>query len=225
MKKMLMILFFTFLIFNFYPAIIIAQNEFEGEIEMVIKAEENAEILLKVKGKYAKMVSESEEGTVEIIFDSQAKKMVTVLHEQQMYMEFLFDEMEEFEGESDEKSDVDIKKTGNKKTINGYECFEYIVSDAGQVVEMWVADTDIPFLFFQDFGMWGEQSNSKSLGKYKDLMKGFPMLITIKDMSGNIESQVEVTSLKKIPLAKEEFEIPQNYQKINMPMMNMDKNR
>ncbi|HPI36915.1 MAG TPA: DUF4412 domain-containing protein [Ignavibacteriaceae bacterium] len=225
MKNFIALLSLSFLLITLFPVNSLAQKDFEGELTMIITAEESNELVMKVKGKLAKLVSETEEGTVDIIFDNEGKKMVTVIHQQQMYMEFQFDSMDDMEDEeSTEEADVDIKKTGNKKTINGYDCYEYIVKEEGQEVEMWVADTDIPFLFFQDFGMMGDESGNKNFGKYKDLMKGFPMLIIIKDESGNVESKVEIASIKKTPVSAKEFEIPQNYQKINMPMMNMDKN-
>jgi hypothetical protein len=92
----------------------------------------------------------------------------------------------------------------------GYLCQEYIVEDSNGTATVWGTEE---FTSFPGFDGSGEDAFAKALGKDHF----FPMLIEANQKGVNVK--MEVVEIKPQQLKAALFEIPEGYQKIDLPGM------
>ncbi len=198
-----------------------AQSDFEGKIVMKITGNETSNIVYYVQGDNARMEVESHGRKVAILHNKENSNSEMLMDEQKMYMEFPRVEAPKTDMKESDVADR-IKKTGEYKTINGYKCEKWtFTDDDGRTGEAWMTDQLGGFFMLQNPMMKNPQDDwqQKLIGNY------FPMLVTVKNDSGEKEFTMEVVSVDKKSLDKDLFEVPSDYKKFSMPnMQNMNKN-
>lgn len=146
------------------------------------------------------------------------KKMKDMPPEQRKQMEAML-------GSSDmagmSKSKIEVKKTGEKKTINGYACIKYILKENGKEVgTIWttgaVADYAKMKNDMKEFSerLMTQMPNGKELANAMKKVEGFPIQTSIAGMT------TTVTKVEKKLISISEFEVPAGYKKVK-PQDNM----
>jgi hypothetical protein len=196
-----------------------AQSNFEGKIVMKISGKETSNIVYYVKGNNMRMEVEAQGKKIAFLHNNKDSKSQMVMDEQKMYMEFPKMNMPETDMKENDVKDK-IRKTGEYKDINGYRCEKWTFEDDGETGEAWMTDELGGFFMLQNpMGRNPQEEwEQKLVGNY------FPMLVIVKNDSGEKELTMKVVSVDKMSLNKDLFEVPAGYQKFNMPnMQNMDK--
>ena len=114
---------------------------------------------------------------------------------------------------------IEVKSTGEKKTISGYACTKYSITSGGEVTStMWITKDVKPFASLMND--WKEFSRRMlamtsrfakgTADAYKNL-DGFPIQTIMK--IGNSEVTTTVTTIEQRSTADNEFEIPAGYTK------------
>ena len=113
------------------------------------------------------------------------------------------------------ESDIEVNQTGNKQTINGYECFEWVVdsNEDGRKVSYWVAQDDFDFFI----PMLKTLNRKDKMALYyinlPDANGSFPMRGREVKSDGVELTKLEVTKIEKSALQASLFEIPKGYSK------------
>jgi len=189
------------------------------------------------------------DGLMRVEVDKEGESMVTIMDmkngvmrnlmpEKKAYMEVTVEEMakqmqsmkkamgELGAGEMKNEADArpsQIRKTGQKKKINGFKCEQYVQTIGEKTSEYWVTDE----LSLKDF--YGD--NTKFFDTFKQMSKmgegqnvfaiyeidGFPILTIEKDEYG--EDKTEVVKVEKKPVDSSYFEVPSGYRKVSMMEM------
>ncbi|MGI9087528.1 MAG: DUF4412 domain-containing protein [Chthoniobacterales bacterium] len=111
-----------------------------------------------------------------------------------------------------------LKSTGKKETINGYECVEYTCDAPSFQATYWIAPKypDAAAIVQQLQAMtpqaWGV--SGKGMPDYRDF-PGVPLRSRVVVNGKEITSTL--VSLKQEPLAEAEFQAPPGYQEMKMP--------
>ncbi|QQS36816.1 MAG: DUF4412 domain-containing protein [Ignavibacteriales bacterium] len=201
---------------------VFAQESFSGEVGMKITDDEGNAMNLKyfIKDNLFRINSAADGQNIGVIFNSADKKMLMIMDDQKMYMEMPMDMMNKYmENNGDESNkEIDFKKTGETKKILDYTCEKWIYTGDDNNAEIWMAKNMGAFRFFDGGGMGKPKMKS---GWEAEIEKSgyFPMQVITRDKSGNIQSQMEVTSVTKKSLDDSFFKVPAGYQKFSMPNM------
>ncbi len=120
------------------------------------------------------------------------------------------------------QTETDVKPTGKKQAINGYDCEEWLVksSEDGREVSYWVATKD--FDFFLPMLKTLNRKDKMAL-YYMDLPNAagsFPMKGTEVKSDGMELTRLEVDEVKSEVLSAELFEIPADYSKFERETSN-----
>lgn len=120
------------------------------------------------------------------------------------------------------QSETEVKTTGKKQTINGYECEEWLVKspDDGREVSYWVATKD--FEFFLPMLKTLNRKDKMAL-YYMDLPNAagsFPMKGTEVKSDGMELTRLEVDTVAHETLSADMFEIPADYSKFERETSN-----
>lgn len=107
-------------------------------------------------------------------------------------------EMSLFNTNIDEDDDIDVKETGNTKTIAGYKCKEAIITSEGTQMRVYYTDKLRPKTTSKEFNMG---------------INGFPLEFSV--VASGIEMSISATSVKEKSNADFSMDIPEGYQKMN----------
>jgi hypothetical protein len=121
------------------------------------------------------------------------------------------------------ESTVSVKKTDNKKTISGYPCVEYVITEDGKErIHLWVTSDikgfDLMGKDFEEFGSRMAALNpigGKSLADGMKQLKGFP----IQTIFGDITTTV--TKIEERATPPSAFDPPPAYKKVEHKMGGM----
>ncbi len=193
-------------------------KEFEGNV--VFKGEfydesvgENVTMNMNyfIKGNKFKAEIGTEEGNNILISDG--SKTYMIIPQLKQYMDLTeFENEVEDEGDSTEE-DLNKAKTGETKEILGYKCEKYIFKEGEEVTEVWVTKELGSFMFTAT-------PAEKALVSNKHFKDGFfPLEIVIKDKNGKISGKVYATKLEKMKINDNEFTLPKEYTKMQIPNM------
>lgn len=220
MKKTKISLFITVLFIFLFQSLSFSQSSFEGKIDMKMTFDGRTHNMsYLVKNDKIRMEFNRGGHTGAVIIDPANKSTIVLMPQQKMYMEMpVTKEMEE--GISKKNKDVKFSKTGETKTINGYKCEKWVYSSDDEQGEAWMTKDLGSFTLFSG-GPMRRQNNQPDWMKELENEGAFPMLVTIKDKSGNDKGQLEVTSVKKESLNSDLFTPPSDYKKFDMPQMHM----
>ncbi len=195
------------------------QKGFEGKLTMNIEAAgQKTEMNYLMKGDKIRIEVEDGEAAA-MIMDSKTKTMLVVIPSQKMYMEFDYGKMIDGmsgNNKNDEETGAQIKKTGETKKINGYNCEKWIIKDENSNIEAWVTTELGNFVFAQnpmggnDGPAWQKEFEGKGF---------FPMQVLEKDEKGNVNSKMDVTRIEKTSLNGDLFSVPAGYHKMEIPGM------
>ena len=188
---------------------VFAQKSFEGKIAYKITTE-NSQTPQKMNyylkdGKVRMEISQMP-GYM-LVIDS---VLTVVMPMQKMYMQMDMKNNPNVKTSPVEGLKGKPKATGNKKTILGYECEEYILEDSSGTVKVWGTEE---FTNFPGFDGSGKDEFAELMGKENF----FPMLIETENNGAKIK--VEVTEIKKEKLNDKLFQTPEGYKKVDMPGM------
>ncbi len=228
-KKLFYLLTFAGLLFSIITPV--NAQGFEGKLKFKVTSDgEENYMNYYIKGNKFRIDVPGGMGGAMIV---DKEKMIMVMPEQKMYMEFAMDKIREQVGEMMEKAgkkhhdkdgkdfdfqDLEKYKTGKTKEMFGHKCEQVIYKDeeTGETVEAWIATDMGSFMFAQNPMMPDQQPEwQKKFGN-----GAFPMQVIVKDADGNTKEVFEVTELKEESLSPSLFEVPAGYQKMSIPGMN-----
>ena len=199
-------------------------QSFEGEIVMKITDKDQDKpqtVDYFVKGNKIRFEAKGEEGGAgAMILDTKNYDALILMPAQKMYMTYNYKTalggVRDTINNAMEKGNV--KMTGETKDINGYNCEKWTFKDEdGTTGEAWMTKGIRNFFFFSN-PMGGNEDQPEWQKKLTN--EGyFPMMVITKDSDGNIDSQMEVTSIEKKSLSESLFSAPAGYKKMEMPMM------
>ncbi len=189
-----------------------SQN-FEGTIEFK-KATmiDTTTYIYYVKGNNVKIdeigaKSHRVEGT--FLIDLEAKTMKSLNHERKLYMDQATPSTPPMKGTST------VKKGTSSKTLQGYKCTEYIVTNTEEntIITYYLADGK--FSFFQKLLHILNRKEKPSIYflQIQDATNMFPMLSVSTDLKGKENGRLEVTKITSKLMDPSMFEIPKGYNK------------
>lgn len=104
---------------------------------------------------------------------------------------------------------IKVVKTGETKTISGFVCEKIMVFAADSETEMWVTKDYQPS-FYQFYKFF--RNDYALLGLNEESIKGVPLQITTKDLSGNVLISATPVSAAKTELPESTFQVPSGYE-------------
>lgn len=195
------------LIIFLLAGITFAQDAFEGKVIFEVQEEGNQQVMdYYAKDKRFRMDMPDKGGS--ILFDSHALKMYVIMDEEKMYMESQMMPLSMGSGGGS------VSKTGETKTILGYDCEKFVFEQEDLKGEAWMTKELGAFMFFmesqQELPAW--QSEVLDAGY-------FPLQVTQFNKRENKQSVYNVIEVTPMELSSDLFVPPANYQKLDL--MNM----
>jgi hypothetical protein len=195
------------LIIFLLAGITFAQEAFEGKVIFEVQEEGNKQVMdYYAKDKRFRMDMPDNGGS--ILFDSHALKMYVIMDEQKMYMESQMMPLSTGSGGGS------VSKTGETKTILGYDCEKFVFEQKDIKGEAWMTKELGAFMFFmesqQELPAW--QSEVLDAGY-------FPLQVTQFNKRENSQGVYSVIEVTPMELSADLFVPPVDYQKLNL--MNM----
>lgn len=176
-------------------------------------------VTLKVKGEQVRVDPSPQ---VTAIIDTKTGDTTTIMHAQKMVTTIPGSVVKGLQQQTQEKfgdgEATPAQSTGNKQTVGGYACEEYLFSPKkGMTLHIW-ATQDIPDA---DKIMAELEELSADLDPYRGLLKqanipGFPVQVVIDGAEG-AKASVTLVALSQNPLPDTDFEIPKGYKQMALP--------
>jgi len=180
-----------------------AQSSFEGKVKFDVEEDGKRQVMdYYAKDKKFRMEIPDNGGT--IIFDSNKLKMYVIMDEQKMYMETTMMPLSMGGAGS-------VNKTGETKTILGYDCEKFIFDQEDLKGEAWMTNELGAFMFFMESQqeMPGWQSEVLDAGY-------FPLFVTQYNKRNDSKSVYNVTEVTPMELSSDLFEAPSSYQSFDL---------
>lgn len=191
-----------------------AQDNFEGKVSMNVYGDDNETHPMEyyIKDGKIRFDAKEKEGTGAFIMDPASKQILIIMPEQKMYLQMKMPEGKMDNETREAVENAEFVKTGETKEILGYNAEKWTYKDDNKEGEVWMTKVLGTFYWFKN-PMMKEETKS---GWMKELREGgyFPLMVT-----ENGKKVFEVTSVQKAPVDASLFEIPPDYQKMEMPMM------
>ena len=227
MKKYIISFLTALIIFASFTSFL-AQDQFEGKIKFKI-THDGDEMFMDYFIKGASLRMEMGDNA-EAVFIKNEEKSLVLMPEEKMYMDLdnsLFSKIpgmtgmnkEDKNDDKDEKEfDIEKYKTGKTKTIQGYECHQWVIPDEDdeEEVEAWVTDELGNFMMMQSPMGGGYSPGWSSSIKNRGF---FPMLVITRDEDGEENSRFEATEVKKESLSNKLFSPPSDFSEMKIPGM------
>ena len=186
---------------------------FEGSIEFKKETmTDTTTYIYYVKGNNVKIdelgtKSNRVEGT--FLIDLEAKTMKSLNHDRKLYME------QATPATPPMKGTCTVKKGTTTKTLQGFKCREYIVTNTeeGTIITYYLADGK--FTFFQKLLHILNRKEKPSIYflQIPDVNNMFPMLSFSTDLKGKENGRLEVIKITNKIMDPSMFEIPKGYVK------------
>lgn len=210
-------IFALVILFSLLAPRLYSQAKFEGKVIIETSGLSGAGTLTYyVRGDQIRFDVRSARGEANVLFDKADKKVYMLMPAMKMYMEFPMDYMQDNSAKDDsEKEAVKFERTGQMKTINGYNCEKWTLQEENGSVEAWMTKDLGSFVFFDS------PMGKKSSGSWQKDIEGtgyFPMLVIQKNNEGQEISKFNVLSVVKMNLYDSFFKVPDGYTQMNMPM-------
>ena len=186
-------------------------SQFQGVIDFEKIKTETTRYSYSVKGNKVRIDETATDGSLKgIMIVDLSKSTVTALSpERKLYMDATNKRIAPL-------IKSEITKTKNKKTINGFECTEWIVkySQENTHISYWVSP-ETGFDFFEK--LIKVLNRKDKLSKYFIAIPGnnavFPVNAVEKNMDGTIKTELKIAKIVKKELSDSIFDIPKDYQK------------
>jgi Domain of unknown function (DUF4412) len=155
------------------------------------------------------------------IVDSGSGAITSLVHAQKMAMELpegTFDSIKKTAEEKKQKSKPDLKPTGKKQTINGFECEEYVGMVEGMDVTFWVTkDVKNQKEILDQLGKLSGGGNPfEGALKSGEDFPGIPIRTVIKTPQAGTATMT-VVSIKDMDVPDSTFQIPSGYKIMSLP--------
>ena len=111
-----------------------------------------------------------------------------------------------------------LTKTGETKSLSGFNCEKIVFKTNRNITEMWVTKDFKPdyYKFFPFF-----QNSAELMGLSEEKIQGFPLSSVTKDLSGKVISSSELISAETAELSESDFKVPSDY--VNSATINTPK--
>lgn len=158
---------------------------------------------------------------VSSIVDAKSGTVTSLLHSQKMAMKLPEGTLDSVRKKTAEnKTAPDIKPTGKKETINGFECEEYAGTIEGMKVNLWVTrDVKNASQIIDQLGKisGGADPLMKALQSAGGV-QGFPIR-TVVDIPQTGKSTSTILSIKDEDVPESTFVVPDGYKSMDAPKM------
>jgi hypothetical protein len=189
-----------------------------------------SEMSIKIKGDKARVDATSQFST---IVDAKTGEIVTLLHDQKKVVRVSAEKAKaaaEMVAKFNEGKEPAVKPklvpTGKKETVNGYEADIYTFETPQYKATYWVAAKypDAQAILAQmqtvQSEVWKASNQNQSAPDFRDL-PGVP-LKTVLEAEGR-QLTTTLVSIKQDPISDADFSLPQGYEEMKMPEINLDK--
>ncbi|MBL4653244.1 MAG: DUF4412 domain-containing protein [Flavobacteriales bacterium] len=185
--------------------------QFQGVIEFEKIKTETTKYSYSVKGNMVRIEETGADGVIKgiMIVDLDKKTVIALSPDRKLYMDATNKRVSPV-------IEPEVTKTKNKKTINGFECTEWIVKYNAESTQIsyWVSP-DTGFDFFNN--LIAVLNRKDNLSKYfitiPDYKTVFPVNAIEKNTDGTVKTELKITKIEKKDLPDSLFEIPKDYQK------------
>jgi hypothetical protein len=175
---------------------------------------------IKAEGEKARVDIGKE---ISSIVDSESGEVSSLMHAQKIAMQLpkgALDAMKEKVSDAGKNEGPDIKPTGKKEKINGFDCEEYAGTFQGLDVAYWVTN-DLPnasAVMDQLGKLSGGANPFKGVLKNGEDFPGFPIRTVITTPQAGT-STMTIVSVNEEEIPAAEFEVPKNYKSMELPSM------
>jgi hypothetical protein len=205
---------------------------FEGKVSMTVTSSSSKNgpqvMNFSLKEGYMRTDVDSKNGAAGIIMDFKNQQMIILMAQRQMYMVQPMNQggmQQVVDAHHTDPAAVhskpDLKETGVKETILGYECTKYTATTDKGTTEIWVTEQLGTFGGFPHGGGRPGGSSSQQAEQWEAALKGksfFPLrVVTIR--GGSEVNRMEVTSIQKESLPDSLFAPPPGWQKFDLGAM------
>ncbi len=212
MRKNILKLFSVFAMTGFVTSTISAQS-FEGVIEFTKKSTtDTTSYIYYVKGNSVRIDeigarSKKVEGSFLVNMDN--KTLIMLNHDRKIYMEQAIPSAPVVKGKPE------VKKGSGTKTIQGYKCQEFTVTNPEENTKItyWLANDK--FTFFEKLlhQMNRKDKSSVYYLQLPDIKNSFPMMSSQTDLADKPLVSLEVTKVSKKDTDVALYQIPKGYNK------------
>lgn len=196
------------------------------EIQMETPQPVNTVMTVKIKGQKMRMEPNTQ---ATIITDLKTGDTTTIMPAQKMVMTIPGAAVKELQKQvlakaapaASPATAASPQPTGNKQTINGYACEEYLLtSPDGSKVTTWVTqDIVIDEKTLAELKALSPDNDPfKGVLKSED-MKGFPVQTIIEQQPGAGKTTVTLKAISQNPIPDSDFEVPAGYREMKMPQL------
>jgi len=182
---------------------------------LVQDAGPSKEVTMKVKGDKLRMDLDPRMST---IVNIKSGDMQTLMHERKIVMTIPGALAKTLQQSQPQAAGAEgLKATGNKETINGFACEEYVLTAKGSTVHAWVTK-DLPAAgkLMKEMSAFSTESDPLKGALLNQNISGFPMRTIIEMLSGG-KITVTVVAVNENPLADADFFAPKDYKVMPMP--------
>jgi Domain of unknown function (DUF4412) len=188
-------------------------QSFEGTIEFKkAGTADTTKYVYTVKGNKVKIdeigsKSKKPEGT--FMVDLDAKTMLSLNHERKLYMDQKSPSTPVIKGK------CDVQKGKNTKTLQGFKCTEYIVTNNEENTKIVYYIAAGNYTFFEKLlrQLNRKDKSSTYFLQIPGLNNGFPMLSIQSDLTGVETGRLEVLKVNAKTVDASTFQIPAEYKK------------
>ena len=196
-KKLTIIIFLL-------SGITFAQPSFEGKVTFQVSEGGEKQVMeYFAKDKKFKMNMPDKGGS--ILFDSQEFKMYVIMDKEKMYMETMMMPTSTGAGGGS------ITKTGETKSILGYDCEKFLFTQKDMKGEAWMTKELGAFMFFME-------SQEEMPGWQAEVLDAgyFPLHVTQHDTRRDVTGVYDVKEVTPMKLSDDLFELPSSYTKFDL---------
>lgn len=181
-----------------------AQSSFEGRVIFEVKEDGESQIM-DYYAKDKKFLMKMPDKGGSILFDSKQFKMYVIMDEQKMYMETTMMPMSTATGGGT------ITKTGETKSILGYDCEKFLFTQKDMKGEAWMTKELGAFMFFME-------SQEEMPGWQAEVLDAgyFPLHVTQHDTRRDVTGVYDVKEVTPLKLSDNLFELPSSYKKFDL---------
>ena len=181
-----------------------AQSSFEGRVIFEVKEDGESQIM-DYYAKDKKFLMKMPDKGGSILFDSKQFKMYVIMDEQKMYMETTMMPMSTATGGGT------ITKTGETKSILGYDCEKFLFTQKDMKGEAWMTKELGAFMFFME-------SQEEMPGWQTEVLDAgyFPLHVKQHDTRRDVTGVYDVKEVTPLKLSDDLFELPSSYKKLDL---------
>ena len=207
MKKLSILLLFALslpVIWAFMPV-----QDFEGQIHFTrTKGEKVTQYTYTVKGSHLRVDEYDANGKTKgvLLVDWELNTVIALSPERKIWMDA-------YNNRTGITANSRIHKTENTKTIQGYECNEWVVrnENEGREIHFWIGGSEFGFFPKAVKTMNRKDKISKYYRAIDDPGPGFPMIGEELNLDGKLITKLEVTKVEVKNIDAAVFDIPSGY--------------